>query len=71
MEKLKSRYKGLIGKEVEVIFQDSEKTTSKRNGDLVQSDNQFVHLRYSTGTVEILPIHRIIRIKEIVRRNGK
>ena len=55
----------MVGKTVEIIFQDSETSSSKREGELIGHDNKFLVISSCSGVDESLPISRIIRIKEL------
>ena len=63
----KGKYGSLIGKEVEVIFVDavnsSQIHTTPKHGILVSYDSSFITIEYG-GRQEMLPISRIIRIKQ-------
>jgi hypothetical protein len=65
------RYRYLIDKEVELLFADSEKTTARRIGILIDADPHFVTIS-NNGSKEVIPVRRVIRIKERKeKKNGK
>jgi len=55
----------LTNKQVSVYFDDkSSSGVTRKDGEFLQIENNAIYIKNTGGTVEIIPLYRVIRIVE-------